>query len=268
MLAGKTDRLIERNTKWMRQYRELYPSLLTIALFAVFGSAIVNGVRLAFEPNARFWVGQIGLAVLLIPVFVVASHITQSYYRRPLYFSVIASCVLPTLISLIVGYAYMVPVSSAVSRLLSTDCTTFKEKFIIEQAYKSASGFFDDCLAAEAKNRTQTVEAVRKDMVVSQCPGYDPIAAGYPQEWAYLQHLEEQENCAGWCYDGEGALWTHNPKHWDSCSVSAGMTMKHLVARNAQRLMTNGVVGFVLAAGVIIGINEWTSRSEDGSMDW
>jgi len=256
------------NQKSKRQYKELFPSLLTIALFAIFGSSIVNGVRLAQEPNAKYWVGQAGYAVIAIPPLLIISHLVQSYYRRPLYLAIVFSCAVPPLMSLIVGFMYMEPVNEAVSRLLSTDCTTFHTKFHIQQAYLAANTFYDDCLVAQAKNTSTTVEAVKKNMVITQCPGYNPQAAGYPREWAYLQALEKQENCAGWCFDGESALWTHNPRYWNSCSSAAGMTMKNMVARNAERMMASGVISFVLAAFMIFAINEWITRSGDPSLKW
>lgn len=244
-----------------RQYRELYPSLLTLALFAIFGFAIITGVRLSNDPNAIFWVGRSGYALLAIPVLLVLAHIAQSYKRAPMYSPVIASICLPPLIAVVVGFTYSVPVEEVVARLLSSDCTTFRQKFHIEQAYKEASSFYDDCLAAQAKNSSTTVEAVRADMVISQCPGYNPEASGYSKEWAYLQRLEEDEFCAGWCFDGEGALWTHNPITWDSCSYAAGMTMKDKVSRNASRMMWNGAIGFVVAVALVYLIDDAFKRS-------
>jgi len=256
------------NLKVSHQYRELYPSLLTIGLFAIFGSATVTGVRLALEPSSKYWVGQSGFAVLVIPVIVIISHICQSYYRRPLYLAVVASCAVPPLISLITGFIYMAPVTAAASRLLSSDCTTFRSKFHIEQAYRTANDFYQNCLTQEAHNRSTTVDAVRAGIVISQCPGYDPTAAGYQEEWMYLQSLEEQYDCSGWCFDGEAALWTHNPTSWDSCSAAAGMTMKNKIARNANRMMVNGIIGFVIAFAAIFAINEWMARSDDPSFHW
>lgn len=265
---GTTDADKNRRFKNGKQYRELFPSILTIALFTIFGSSIINGVRLAQEPNAKYWVGECGYAVLAFPPLLIIAHIVQSYHRRPLYLAIVFSCAIPPLMSVIIGFMYMDPVDAAASRLLSTDCTTFANKFLIQQAYLSANTFYDDCLAKQAKNTSTTVEVVKKNMVITQCPGYNPEAAGYPREWSYLQELEQTENCAGWCFDGEGALWTHNPSYWNSCSAAAGMTLKNMVARNAVRMLTNGVVSFVMAALLILGINEWITRSGDPSLQW
>lgn len=247
----------------MAQYRELYPSLLTIALLAVFGTTVMSGIRLCSDVNARYWIGIWGYAVILIPVVIIIAHIVQAYYRRPLYFALLASCVLPPLISLIVGWIYVVPVNHIVSRLGSTDCTTFHKKQQIEQAYKAAQHFFDDCAAAEAKKQSKTIEVIKQRIVISDCPGYNPRAGGYPHEWAYLKTLEEQQHCAGWCSKSETALWTHSLEKWDSCSAAAAADLKEKVARNSWRMCVNGIVGFVVSAVIIMLVNEWVSRSND-----
>lgn len=267
MIAGDKD-ILDRKYKTLLQYRELYPGLLTIALFAVFGCSVITGARLANEPNCKYWIGEIGYITLAIPLIVVIAHIVQSYNRRPSYFAVLFSCVLPPLLCLIVGFTYSDKIDNITVRLLSTDCTTFQHKFRIEQAYKSAKSFYDDCVAVEAKNHSKAIEVVKGDKIITQCPGYDPQASGYPREWTYLQALEEKEHCAGWCFVGEDALWTRNPRKWDSCSSAAGMTMKNAVGRNASRLMINGVVGFLIALLVVFAINEWMANSDDPSLKW
>lgn len=262
-----TPLLDDKHSKWVRQYRELYPSLLTLALFAIFGFAVITGVRLTQDPNARFWVGQQGYAMLLIPVLLVVSHTIQSYHRRPMYFPVVISVCVPPLIAVVIGFDYAAPVDQVVNRLLSTDCTTFRQKFVIEQAYKEAAKFYHNCVSEEAKKQSLTVQAVRENIVISQCPGYDPEASGYANEWAYLQGLEETENCAGWCFDGEEALWTHNPTNWDSCASAAGMTMMNKVSRNASRMMWNGLIGFAVACTLVFLINE-AFKSTGGESLW
>jgi len=248
-------------------YKELFPSLLTISLFAVYGSAIVNGIRLANDPSSKYWIGQWGYVTLLVPFLVILSHVVQSYYRKPMYLPVIMSCALPPLIFLISGYTYYIPVNQIVERLLSTDCTTFRTKFHIEQAYLAANTFYTDCVVAEAMNRSVTEEVVRADKVIQQCPNYDLAreAAGYGDEWDYLSELEHEETCSGWCYIGEQALWTHNSPGWDSCSAAAGATMNDAVSRNAMRMMVNGIFNFFVAAIVIFLINEMKDQAGD---DW
>lgn len=252
----------------MKQYRELFPSLLTITLLAVFGSSFMSGIRLCLDVNARYWIGVWGYTVILIPLLIIGAHVAQAYFRKPLFFAVLASCAIPPLIAVVVGWVYLVPVNHIVSRLDSTDCTTFRQKQHIEQAYKAAQQLFDHCVSDEAKNKSKTEEVIRAEIVITDCKDYKPQEHGYPSEWSYLKHLEENQNCAGWCRDGEPALWTHNPEKWDSCSAAAAADMKEKVARNSLRMMVNGIIGFVVSAVIIVVVNEWINRSGDQDLHW
>jgi len=239
------------------QFRQLYPSLLTLSLFAIYCYNFLTGVLLAQETNARFWVGEIGYAVLIIPVLLVLAHIWQAAHRRPLYPCLVLTCVVPGLLCLFVGFQYEGGISLAAARLLSTDCTTFKTKFIVQQAYQEADMFFDHCLANQATNLSTTVEEARKTIVISQCPGYtNAKALGFAREWNYLEALEKHEHCAGWCFDGEKALWTHNPESSDSCSAAAGVTMETKVLRNVSRLQWTGLASAGVGVLLLFAINE------------
>merc|ERR1719401_16845 len=104
-------------------------------------------------------------------------------------------------------------------------------------------------------------------MVITDCPGYNPGAAGYEREWYYLSQLENHEACSGWCYDGEIALWTHNPTSWDSCSLAAGQTIREKALRNSSRMTTVGFIGFVIAGAAIFLIQEWINRARASGSD-
>lgn len=251
-----------------RTYQDLYPALLTVTLFAIYGPAVIRGVHLAQEPNCRYWVGSYpAYLVLAIPVLILIGHASQAYRRRPNYPAIIISGALPALLCVVIAYFYNVGYFGISSDfLLSTDCTTFVEKFHVEQAYQAAKTFLDECVTAEAKNQSKSTEFIRANTVISQCPGYDPHAAGYPREWEYLQSLEEQEHCAGWCNGYEEALWTHNPPNWNSCSLTAGITFAHGVSRNATLMFCTGMMGFLVLAATMLMINEWVKKSDDPAL--
>jgi|Transcript_102608 ABC-type glycerol-3-phosphate transport system permease component len=254
--------------QWIGEYRELFPSLLTISVLAICASSVVNGIRLLQDPDAVYWVGRWAYAVLAIPVIIVVSHVIQSYFRRPLYFAVLVSCVGPPSISFLVGLRYMGPLNGLVGQLQSTDCITFREKFLIEQAYKTAVTFYDDCITALAANSSLSEDALRNVTTISQCPNYSPHAAGFAKEWMYLEALEKKGACSGWCHNDEIALWTHNPTSWTSCSLAAAENIRSRLVRNTWRMMMNGVFGSVVAGMAIILVQEFISNSKDPDLHW
>lgn len=255
---------------WFSYHRDLYPSLLTLVLFMLYGSSIINGIHLASNVNSWYWVGSKGYAVCAIPVLVVVSHVVQAWFRRPMYFAVLASCIIPPLLSAFIGYQYMNPMANVVGRLQSTDCVTFRSKLLVEQAYKEALTVYTKCVNDKAKNTSKKVEVVKKETVITQCPDYNPQDSGYAKEWEYLQGLEKTQACSGWCFDGEAALWTHNPLDWDSCSLAAAQNIHEEVVRNAWRMVVNAVIGFAIAGIGMFLIQEWinNARSVDPDLTW
>jgi len=253
----------------LKPYRELYPGLATVAIFAVMGPTFIDAYALAQDANAQYWVGHFAWYILfVIPAIIVLAHLVQSWARRPLFLALVASVAVPPLLSSIVGYLYMLPVSHVVVRLRSSDCTTFESKFHIESAYREAASFYHDCVAAAAKNASKPVETVEKEMVISQCPKYDPDASGYQREWMYLEALEKKDYCAGWCESGKSLWTTQRGVLGDSCALAAASQMDALVQTNASRMMLTGLIGFLLAFFAILLVNEWISRSEDTSLHW
>jgi hypothetical protein len=254
----------------MKQVRDLYPSLMTIALFAIDGSAIVNGVRLAKDPSANYWVGPYGYVTLIVPILIGIAHVSQVTNRRPGYLALVFSAAIPPFIFIILGYMYMVPVGMTVDRLYSSDCMTFQEKYQIEQGYRSAETFWQNCLPGAAIERDMTEEELAKILSITECYGYESAkeASGFAKQWNYLEQLEETEKCSGWCKPGEHALWSSNPIGWDSCAAAAGLSMQEKVSRNAFRMMVNGVFGFLIAALSIFVINEWIQNADDPTLHW
>jgi hypothetical protein len=254
--------------QWMKEYRDLFPSLLTISILAISGSSVVNGIRLLNDPHAIYWVGHLAYAVLLIPLIIVVAHVVQSCMQKPVYFAVLASCVGPPVISFVVGMHYNTPMNGIAGTLQSTDCITFRDKFLLSQAYKTAETFYDDCITKMASNSSLSEDQLRKETVISQCPDYDPKKSGFAKEWKYLEDLETTEFCSGWCHNDEKALWSQNSVTWSSCSLAAAESMKTSVVRNTYRMMMNGLLGFVIAGAAIILVTEFVSRSEDPSLQW
>jgi hypothetical protein len=256
--------------QWINEYRDLFPALLTISILAISGSSVVNGIRLLNDPHAIYWVGHLAYGVVLIPLLIVVAHIVQSYMRKPVYFAVLASCVGPPVISFVIGMLYNTPIMGIVGTLQSTDCITFREKFHLSQAYKTAETYYDNCISTLASNSSLSNDQLRKQTVMSQCPNYkhDRKTSGFAKEWKYLEELETKEFCSGWCYNDEKALWSHNPVTWSSCSLAAAESMQSSVQRNTWRMMLNGLLGFVIAGTAIILVTEFVSRSEDPSLQW
>jgi len=243
--------MLKKDNRFFK-YRELFPSVLTLALFAIFGSPMITGYRMYSDPNVLYWIGRTPVVLLTIPFFLVVGHIIQSFYGKPLFFPLLFMIVPPAMLTTCVGYGLNVPLKGITVRLLSSDCVTFVEKWNIQNAYDTAFTIYNSCADETAKKTNTTAEAVKKDgLVLTECRNYKPEGSEFEKEWAYLQQLEYKENCAGWCYNGEVALWTNNFPANDACSNAAAASLNSKVNFASQRMMLNGLMGFIIGGGTI-----------------
>lgn len=256
--------LLNQGARKPTRRSELYPGLLTIILACLFGAPVVTGITIASDPTVEYWIGRIGYAVIAIPFILVICHIVQAYTGRPMFFPILFSVVGPGLIIIVVGFQHTLPVGSITSRLTSTDCITFTEKFRVEDAYRSARRLYDNCVAASLANSTQPVPSnatATSDILVQSCPDYNEQGE-FGREWTYLRRMETEGDCSGWCNNGETALWTKNDQNRDSCAMAAGAILMHKILPFAERMAFVGVVGFVAGMAIIVALELSIHRAQ------
>merc|ERR1719221_336012 len=202
---------------------------------------MITGVRLFTDPSIRYWTGWTGILVLLIPVILVICHMVQAYYRKPLFFAVLASTVGPSFVALLVGITVNGGVSDISMRLTASDCTSYDDKWELEEAYRRATLDYSQCIARLTGNSTNAtvVEATRMSTVVGDCDEFinDPMRRTFHRQWDYLARLETTEDCSGWCGEGQqAALFTGNPSAWDTCSMVVGHDLANKVSFASGRM--------------------------------
>lgn len=257
--------LLRKTTKQFGKYKELYPSIMTLVLFAVFGSPMISGYRMINDPNVKYWIGGVGLLVFPIPFFLAAGHIIQAYYAKPMFFPLLLMIVPPALLCIFTGYGLFMPISGIVVKLLSSDCITFADKWYVQNAYQEALKVWNECAEMQANATKMKAEDVKAGgLTLVECDNYKPEGSDFKKEWAYLEALEIREGCAGWCYNGEISLWAGNDPKSDACSSVVAAILNSKVGFASQRMMINGIVGLMLGGGAIFAINEMIQRSPDG----
>jgi len=255
------------------KYRELFPGLLTLAVFATFVPAMITGVRLTMDASVRYWAGWKGAFVLLIPVILVVCHMVQAYYRKPVFFAVLAGTVGPAMVAIAVGMIVKSGIEDISMRLTASDCTSYDDKWELEEAYRRAELDYSQCIARLTANSTNdtVVEAIRRSTFLGDCDEFinDPMRRTYQRHWNYLAGLETTEDCSGWCGEGQqAAVFTGNPAAWDTCSGVVGHDLFNKVGFAANRMMATGGIGFLLAAGAIFLIQEWMNHTKDPTFTW
>jgi hypothetical protein len=227
-----------------------FADAFTFSLLAVYSFPIAALTYVAFQKHVAYWLGRWCLFVWVIPALLAWGYmaIVRQYYRRKV---VVLTCILvPCTLLFILGNIYLHNSSTTASQLLADDCNTFDRKRDLETAWKAAHAIWTKCVdstvAATGINRTEAVRITK----VHHCDGYDNLYSTYRQQWEYLQFLELNRQCAGWC-EAHDPLWSFNDVK-DSCSTSVGLMMHLALRRTSLQIFTFSGAILVVAVGVVI----------------
>lgn len=259
--SAEKSRLMEPGedlVSFMQRTRGLFPTLYSILMLAIFGSPVMTGIRLGMDPTVLYWIGWHSWLILLVPFFVVCSHVAHVLIGRPEFVTMIFSSVIPAIIVIFTGITIMATSSTASYRLLSSDCTTFNDKYNLNNAYKEAEIVYERCVTRLASSEGAKVEDVQQSLVVQDCDEFWELEGRWYNEWAYIAEMEETQACSGWCEQPTMKLFT--TKHRgrpDSCSKVAGHILQGRVHWNAVRMLTIGCLDLVVAVIAIVVINEF-----------
>mmetsp|Transcript_31163 Transcript_31163/g.85380 ORF Transcript_31163/g.85380 Transcript_31163/m.85380 type:complete len:275 (+) Transcript_31163:114-938(+) len=240
--------------EWAYLRRELWPGAFTLCLFAMFAPAIVASLTIATNATAVYWLGGVGWFILLVPALLVVSHVYHYCAGRPRLFPTIVGTVVPSLIVILIGFLALKPIAGVASKLDSADCTSYPEKYKLDLAYRSAAQTFDTCVQRVATSTSTTAEATAPLLDLSDCSEYktSPEGDDYSSQWAYLQKMEVNQVCSGWCTPGEPALWTRTHYAMDLCANAAAAELTGKVANLGRRLMLLGILELIASIYVVL----------------
>lgn len=214
----------------------LFASSLTCALFCVFLSPLLTTVHLTSDENFRFWIGWYPLFSLLLPLLWAAAHVYHvsiGHGKR----SVLMACVIiPCVVFFLIGGSILFQATHVVDGLLTADCPHFRAIRPVEQAFQDASSVLDTC------------RKEKPDAILQNCQNYidEYDLSTHQNYWAYLQFVESNYNCHGFCTSRPDGLWTRTGQSSDACAVAVASVLRGRVQHAAwQLMMYNLVVLFV-----------------------
>lgn len=265
--------ILEDFVDFCKEHAGMYPGFFTIMLLLVFGSPIITAIRLASDPSVQYWIsGWFGWTTLLIPVILVICNFYQSTHG-PRFWSFFLMTVVPSTWLLLMGYSHVQPIIGVGEQLLSFDCNTFPRKSHIELAHNVAAELFENCTSRVGAEMNITVDHVKTLINLGDCSEYQQyhtrggpaeVYGSWRKEWKYLQALENEQLCSGWCYSSP-ALWRTNMMFPDTCSDTAGTNFSVSVMFKAQRLLAFGILFMVLSL-VLLNYAIWVA--DKVGLDW
>lgn len=245
------------------KYGKMFPTAFTFICFVAFGPPTVSALVLVQDPSVKYFVGQWGLLVLVVPLLLVVCHLLHLRAGRPRRIIVLISTITPCILFIIVGNVHAVVAGDLASRLYSTDCTTFEVKRQLHKEWLAAEEAYNACLGESAPHLGLTVDDSLKLFRLHHCTEYPSNFTQHAEAWTYLRQMEESQACSGWCTVGT-RLWSYNNPH-DSCSVAAATVLDFKIRRIAVRMISYTAFALVVILVALLLVGPFARKS---GVDW
>lgn len=215
----------KQKVDYVMYFESYFGPFFTFVVACVLLAPIIALSKLDSNVNVRFWVGrQCLLAYVPIVIFVacLAIHLKKGSISKA---ATLATLFVPSILLYIVGDVVNNASSIISMELEITDCTTFEVKARMDKAYLLAKAMWADCYK-EAKASNTTVPSFWHCDQVKAAPGR------VIRDWAYLEAVEDQYKCGGWC--GPDKMFWHEGVAIDSCSLAVGQDLAQVSSTSLQ----------------------------------
>lgn len=232
----------------------VFPVMFTLACCLVFlfpGYAVLH---VALEPAVAYFFSNLWLVSLLlvIPPLLGAVHLVHLRAMQPVKKAVIAAVFIPsTLIIIFADHFYEGALDKA-DRLVATDCNALQQKADLQKSWEVAFYVYENCLNQTNVESGYSLEELRKNFRIQDCEEYKDLKDEYSDDWKYLEYLEEQHGCSGWCYPAQ-QLWSTRD-HKDSCSNAVSNAFRYFVQPHAFQVCLTMSATLILLALVVIAV--------------
>jgi hypothetical protein len=202
--------------------------------FTVFCFPLMSAWMIAFDKDVMYWFGTyVFWWTLPIPfgiLFVFVYHLRRGHLRRGF---VLGSVIIPCVIFFLLGTSLRFKSEHLKDHLLSFDCQTYPIMKELEVAAKEANQLYDEC------------NPHGYDVIFPACADFDKWRRDTDNErtWDYLQHLETNCLCTGFCKSGVKPIWTHS-KEWshDACATCVVTAIDAHIWRVGEQMMASGLI--------------------------
>lgn len=265
MQSGYDDpeKMVEKDLGvWLDNRPGLFPALYTLCTFALFVGPVVTGLQLGMEPSVVYWIGRHAWMLLLVPFFLLIAHVLHSNARRPQFYAMLLSTVLPSMLVVAVGYSHQTPLNRVRARL---DESLWSEGFQkLKDAHVAAERVYDLCISNLATATGRSEKVLRARVCIQECPEYDIVLEGsmgehqkWRRQWDYLSRLELDQGCAGWDTTANQSLWSaEGSRDGDPCGVAVAGILEGKVLSMTNRLVGSGLLYLIISLLVLLLVQD------------
>jgi len=203
--------------------------------FTVFCFPLMSAWMVAFDKDVMYWFGTyVFWWTLPIPFgffIVYLYHLRRGRLKRGF---ILGSVIIPCVIFFLLGTSLRFKSEHLKDHLLSVDCQTYPIMKELEIASKEANQLYDQC------------NPHGYDVLFPACADFDKWKRDTNNErtWDYLQHLETNCLCTGFCKSGVKPIWTHTEEEdtHDACSMCVIIAIDAHIWRVGEQMMASGLI--------------------------
>lgn len=226
---------------------------LLLSCWLLFSWPVITGLHLSYDDNITYWFGS-SLFWWMIPIpFWFLAVYAVKIILRPKKSLIMGSMVIPSVVIFLLGGMLMSKSGHLASKLRNRDCGTFPLIHKLEMSLWDAQEKRKECLST----------ATHPNVLFSSCKLYE---SGLKEEenerhWPYLEYLESQFECTGFCIPGE-PIWMYSKEAGkDPCASALALFMETQVQSASKQMMGFSIllvfvtVGWVFATKPTVAEN-------------
>jgi len=226
----------------------VFPAAFTMVCSLLFILPLYTVISVANEPVVKYFSAQVSWVLLIIPVIIAVTHIIHVRTKVPNKYAVMATLIVPGFLLLIFANAEYVSAADKADKLFSTDCDTFSIKRELQREWEAAYSIYTQCLNSTAASSAYSIAQLQQNFRIQDCEEYPAALKSHKRAWNYLQYLEENNHCSGWCYHGQ-QIWSSQVTK-DGCAITVSSVYKLYVRPNAGEVCL--IMIFTLAVSAVL----------------
>jgi len=226
----------------------------------LFGTCTWLLLRVVIDPALSYFHLYWYWGVTLIPAAITGVHVVHMRRGRPTKYTIAVGLALPSVILLFYGHLQYQSALEKTTKLSVSDCGAFSEKRDLQRSWEAAHELYMSCINETHLATGHPRDALLQRFRLPDCEEYESALYGlgrnqesHFREWTYLQHLEEEQLCVGWCYQGR-QLWSNYKGGRDACSKAVARVYSAYAGPRASQVAT---IMFVLLGSTSVLVSCW-----------
>jgi len=239
----------------------LLPVSFTAITSILFGTCTWMLLRVGMEPALAYFHTFWYWGITVIPAAITGVHVVHTRRGRPTKYTIAIGLALPSVILLFYGNLSYMSALEKTTKLSVSDCGSFNEKRDLQRSWEAAYQVYMNCINETHVVTGQPMDSLMQRFRLPDCEEYHSVLYGlghnqdsHLREWTYLQQLEEEQMCAGWCYQGQ-QLWSSHTGGRDACSKAVSRAYAAYAAPRASQVvaLTLVILGSAAVAVITLG---------------